>query len=43
VSQHAVRRSSGGLALVVPHAVAVTVSVKFGWKHSGQRDFVKLY
>jgi hypothetical protein len=42
VSQHAVRRSSGGLALVVPHAVAVTVSVKFGWKHSGQRDFVKL-
>src|SRR5436190_20687412 len=40
-----VKRSGNGApgALrVVPHAVAVTGSVKFGNEHSGQRDFVKL-
>src|SRR4051794_10349178 len=31
-------RSTGA----VPHAVAATGSVKFGCKHSGQGDFVKL-
>jgi hypothetical protein len=34
--------SAGGLAMVIPHPVAATVSAKFGEKHSGQRDFVKL-
>jgi hypothetical protein len=40
VIQQAIRTSSGDVA--VPHAVAATVSVKFGWEHSGQGDFVKL-
>src|SRR4051812_48447296 len=31
-----------GRAVVVSHTVAATISIKFGWEHSGQRDFVKL-
>jgi hypothetical protein len=31
-----------GFAMAVPHAVAAIGSVKFGGKHSAQRDFVKL-
>jgi hypothetical protein len=52
VTQHAIRTSSEAamprraqrmrFALVVPHTVAATASVKFGQEHSGQRDFVKL-
>src|SRR3954465_260378 len=35
-------RITSGFAVVVPHAGATTISVKFGWEHSCQGDFVKL-
>ena len=40
--QHAVRRLNGDCAVVVAHAVAATVSVKFQEECFGQCDFVKL-
>jgi|SRR5215218_2975573 len=34
--------TASSLPVAVPHAVAATASVKFGWEHSCQGDFVKL-